>query len=165
MGSRRTVRAFSLSSSAFAVCRRRLPQRARRASNLRRVWRGGLAIAASVVAAVVVLQVAREEVAPAQVGATLAPIAATVSATRQERAITLDFVLPPQQSELVIDLPGTGPLSATTFGASEPAIEGRRIVIAAAGGEVTVLVVGNVNEFKANLVRGDVVTPVTVRSR
>jgi hypothetical protein len=28
-----------------------------------------------------------------------------------------------------------------------------------------VLVMGNVNDFKANLVRGNVVTPVTVRSQ
>ena len=102
--------------------------------------------------------------ATGQLGATLAPATATVAVTRQEGALTLDFMLPPEAAELVIDVPGSGGLSATVFGAPEPSIDGRRIVIAAGGGEVTVLVMGNANEFKANLVRGNVVTPVTVRA-
>ncbi|MGQ0587219.1 MAG: anti-sigma factor family protein [Gammaproteobacteria bacterium] len=145
---------------------RLLPQRTHRARNVRRAWRGGLALAASLVVAIVVLRVVQHgpDLSPEQVGATLAPAMPTVTVTRQERFLTLDFVLPPQPSELVIELPGTGAVSASVFGAPEPAIYGRRIVVAVAGGEVTVLVIGNVNEFKANLVRGGVVTPVTVRS-
>lgn len=146
---------------------RRLPQRSNRARNVRRAWRGGLALAASVVSAVVVLRAVQHspEVAPEQVSGTLVPAIATVAVIRQERSLTLEFALPKEQSELVIDVPGTGAVSASVTGAPEPAINGRRIVVPAAGGEVIVLVVGNVNEFKANLVRGDVVTPVTVRTQ
>ena len=146
---------------------RRLPQRSNRAARTRRFWRAGLALAASVVAAVVVLRLVPHgaEPGPGQLSATLAPAIATVTVTRQEGALTLDFMLPPQPAELVIEVPGAGGLSATVFGAPEPAIDGRRIVIAASGGEVTVLVMGNANEFKASLVRGSVVTPVTVRTK
>jgi hypothetical protein len=141
---------------------RHLPQRSRRASR----YHVGLALAASVLVAIGALSLTRLELAgpPEQVGGTMAPAVATVAVTRQERALTLSFALPPEKSELVIELPGAGSLSAAVTGAAEPAIEGRRIVIAAAGGEVIVLVVGNVNEFNASLVRDGVVTPVTVRS-
>lgn len=144
---------------------RRLPQR-HRASRARH-WQVGLALAASVLVAVGVLNVTRNELGgpPEQVSGALAPATATVAVIRQQGALTLEFMLPPEHSELVIDLPGTGPLSASVTGAPEPAIEGRRIVIAASGGEVMVLVVGNVNEFNANLVRGGVVTPVAVRKQ
>jgi hypothetical protein len=145
---------------------RRLPQRSNRAARERRYWRGGLALAASVAVAVVVLQVARHSPTgtPEQVAATLAPAVASVAVTRQAGALTLEFVLPPERSDLIIDLPGTGAVSAAVTGAPEPAIDGRRIVIAVSGGEVVVLVLGNVNEFNANLVRDGVVTPVTVRT-
>jgi anti-sigma factor RsiW len=146
---------------------RHLPQRSNRAARWRHAWRGGLALAASVLAAAGVLYVAQHELggAPQQVAATLAPAAASVAVTRQEGALTLEFVLPPEKAQLVIEVPGAGGLSATVVGAPEPAIDGRRIVIAASGGEVTVLVMGNANEFKATLVRGEVVTPVTVRGQ
>jgi hypothetical protein len=145
---------------------RRLPQRSNRVARVRRAWRTGLALAASVVAAVVVLRLVPQgaEPAPDQLSATLAPAKATVAVTRQHGALTLDFMLPPEKAELVIEVPGAGGLTATVFGAPEPAIDGRRIVIAASGGEVTVLVIGNANEFKASLVRGGAVTPVTVRA-
>ena len=141
---------------------RHLPQRSRRVPR----YRLGLALAAGVLVALGALSLTRVELggAPEGVSGTMAPAGATVKATRQEGALTLSFELPPQAAELIIDLPGAGSLSAAVTGAPEPAIDGRRIVIAAAGGEVTVLVMGNVNEFKANLVRGGVVTPVTVRS-
>lgn len=146
---------------------RRLPQRSNRAARWRHAWRGGLALAASVAVAVVVLRIASHgpPATPEQVAGTLAPASATVGVTRQQGSLTLDFALPAEKSSLIIDLPGTGGLSATVFGAPEPAIDGRRIVIPASGGEVTVLVLGNVNEFSANLVRGDVVTPITVRAQ
>lgn len=146
---------------------RRLPQRSNRAQRVRRAWRTGLALAASVVAAVVVLRLVPQGTEPAsdQVSATLAPATPTVVATRQEGALTLDFTLPPGKADLVIDVPGAGGLAASVFGAPEPAIDGRRIVIAASGGEVTVLVMGNANEFNAHLDRGGVVTPVTVRAK
>lgn len=141
---------------------RQLPQRSRRAPR----YRLGLALAASVLVALGALSLTRLELggAPEGVSGTMAPAAATVAVTRQAGALTLEFALPLQASELIIDLPGAGSLSASVTGAPEPAIDGRRIVIASTGGEVMVLVVGNVNEFKASLVRGGVVTPVTVRS-
>jgi hypothetical protein len=146
---------------------RRLPQRSNRAARARRAWRAGLALAASVAVAIGALNLARHELggAPEGLSGAMAPAGPTVAITRQPGALTLEFALPEQPSELIIDLPGTGPVSATVVGAPEPAIDGRRIVIAASGGEVMVLVMGNVNDFKANLVRGSVVTPVTVRSQ
>lgn len=145
---------------------RHLPQRSNRVGRPRQRWQAGLALAASVLVAVGVLSVTRQDPGgpPEQVSGTMAPAAATVAVTRQPGALTLEFALPAQASELIIDLPGAGSLSASVTGAPEPAIDGRRIVIASTGGEVMVLVVGNVNEFKANLVRNGVVTPVTIRS-
>ena len=144
---------------------RNLPQR--RPASRTRQWQVGLALAASVLVAVGVLNVALQELGgpPEQVSGTMAPATATVAVVRQPGALTLEFLLPLESAELVIEVPGTGPVSASVTGAAEPAIEGRRIVIASTGGEVLVLVVGNVNEFKANLVRGGVVTPVTVRTQ
>ncbi len=141
---------------------RHFPQRSKRVPR----YRLGLALAASVLVALGALSLTRLELggAPEDVSGTMAPAGATVAVTRQAGALTLEFALPLQASELIIDLPGAGSLSASVTGAPEPAIDGRRIVIASTGGEVMVLVVGNVNEFKANLVRHGVVTPVTVRS-
>lgn len=145
---------------------RRLPQRSNRGIRIRSAWRSGLALAASVVTAVAVLWVVQHGPGPNpdQMGATLAPATAFVSAARGADGLALSFSLPTGPADLVIDLPGDGILTATVDSGAAPRIEGRRIVVAAAGGRLTVRVAGNVNEFKANLIRGDVVTPVTVRS-
>ena len=145
---------------------RRLPQRSNRVRNVRRAWRGGLALAASVVAAVVVLRVVQHapEVAPEQVGATLAPLAATVVATARPGGLALSFELPPGPGDLVIDFPGEGALTASTDRGPAPSVDGRRIVVAAAGGHFTVQVAGNIKQFNASLARDGVVTPVTDRS-
>jgi anti-sigma factor RsiW len=145
---------------------RRLPQRSNRAGRARRFWRGGLALAASVVAAAVVLQVVQHEPAgtPEQLGATLAPPTATVTARPQPGGVELGFVLPPGPADLVIDVPGTGPLAATADRGPAPAVEGRRIVVRATGGRLTVQVAGDIQEFNAVLVRDGVVRPVTPRA-
>jgi hypothetical protein len=142
---------------------RRLPQRSNRARRVRTAWRVGLALAASVVAAVAVVQLVPQGPSE-QMGATLAPATARVSAAPQADGLALDFVLPAGPAQLVIDLPGTGALSATTAGGPAPVVEGRRIVVAAAGGRIRVQVAGDVKEFTASLVRDGVVTPVTVQS-
>lgn len=145
---------------------RRLPQRSNRAARTRRAWRGGLALAASVVAAVVVLQVVRHGPAgtPEQLGATLAPATATVTARPHPGGIELGFALPPGPADLIVDFPGTGPLAATADPGLAPVIEGRRIVVAAAGGRFTVRVAGDIKEFNAVLVRDGVVKSVTPRA-
>lgn len=145
---------------------RRLPQRSNRAARSRYAWRGGLALAASVIAAVVVLRLVPHGPGgmPEQMGATLAPPAASMTVTPGPRGAILSFDLPPGAADLVIDLPGHGPLVATTQRGAAPVVEGRRIVVATTGGRLTVQVAGDVNELKANLVRGGSVTPVTVRS-
>jgi hypothetical protein len=144
-----------------------LPQRSNRARRVRTAWRVGLSLAASVVAAVAVVQLVphgpsgRTE----QMGATLAPANPRVSAVPWPGGLVLDFVLPAGPSQLVIDLPGTGALSAAVSGGPAPAVEGRRIVVAAAGGRFRVQVAGDVKEFTATLVRDGVVTPVTIQSQ
>lgn len=145
---------------------RRLPQRSMRAARARRAWRGGLALAASVVAAAVVLQLVQHDPvgAPEQLGATLAPATATVAARPQAGGLELSFALPPGPADLVIDFPGTGPLAATADGGLAPAVEGRRIVVAATGGRFTLRVAGDIHEFNAVLVRDGVVKSVTPRA-
>lgn len=144
---------------------RRLPQRSNRVARVRSAWRSGLALAASVVTAVAVLWVVQHGPAAdsEHMGATLAPATATVVATPDGEGLALSFSLPAGPADLVIEFPGEGALTAALESGQAPQVEGRRIVVAAAGGQVTVRVAGNVNEFKANLIRGDVVTPVTVR--
>jgi len=145
---------------------RRLPQRSNRGIRARRTWRGGLALAASVVAAVVVLRVVQHGPVgvPEQMGATLAPPAARVTVMPQAGGLALKFTLPAGPADLVLEFAGEGPLAATADRGPAPVVEGRRIVVGATGGRLTVQVAGNVNEFKANLIRGGVVTPVTVSS-
>jgi len=145
---------------------RRLPQRSNRVGRARRLWRGGLALAASVVAAAVVLQVVRHEPAgtPEQLGATLAPATATVTPRPHPAGIQLGFALPAGPADLLIDFPGTGLLTATADRGPAPAVEGRRIVVRATGGRFTVQVAGDVQEFHAVLVRDGVVRPVTPRA-
>ena len=145
---------------------RRLPQRSNRGIRARNAWRGGLALAASVVAAVVVLRVVQHGPAgtPEQLGATLAPPTASVAVTPRADGLALDFALPPGPADLVIECAGAGPLAATADAGPAPMVEGRRIVVGATGGRLTLRVAGEVNEFKASLVRAGDVTPVTIRS-
>jgi hypothetical protein len=145
---------------------RRLPQRVDQRLRARKFWRGGLALAASVVAAVVVLRVVQHgpALSPDQLGATLAPATATVTPTPRPGGLSLNFALPQAPADLVIDLPGEGPLTASGERGAAPIVEGRRIVVVAAGGSFAVHVSGDVDGFSANLVRGEAVTPVTVRA-
>ena len=144
---------------------RRLPQRSNRVGRVPRRWQAGLALAASVLVAIGALNLARHELGgpPEQVGGTMAPAGASVAATPREGGVELGFELPPGPSEIVLEFEGEGGLAATADRAPPPVIEGRRIVVAATGGHLTVQVAGNVNDFKASLVRDGVVTPITVR--
>jgi hypothetical protein len=145
---------------------RLVPQRNNRRERARRYWRGGLALAASVVAAAVVLQVVRHGPpgAPEQFGATLAPATATVTARPRPGGVDLEFALPPGPADLVVDFPGTGPLAASADPGRAPTVEGRRIVVAATGGRFTLRVAGDIHEFNAALVRDGVVKSVTSRA-
>ena len=145
---------------------RHLPQRGNQRLRTRRFWRGGLALAASVVAAALVLRVVQHgpELAPDQLGATLAPATASVTPTPRPGGLSLVFTRPDTPADLIIELSGQGPLTAFGDRGAAPIVEGRRIVIAAAGGSFTVHVSGDIKDFKANLVRGGTVTPVTVRT-
>lgn len=146
---------------------RRLPQRSKPRPRVRYLWRAGLALAASVAAAVFVLRVVPHgpASAPEHLGATLAPATASVSVTPRPDGLALDFALPPGPADLVIEFPGSGVLAARVEGGPAPVVEGRRIVVSATGGRVTVQVAGDVKEFAANVVRDGVVMPVTVRAR
>ena len=145
---------------------RHLPQRSNQATRARRYWRGGLALAASVVAAVVVLRLVQHDpaTAPDQFGATLAPATATVTARPRDGGVELSFALPPGPADLIIDFPGAGELTAATDQGPAPTIEGRRIVVAATGGRFTLQVAGDINEFNAVLVRDGAVKSVTIRA-
>ena len=125
-----------------------LRQRSNGPAGLRRHWRGGLALAASVLAAVVVLRVAQQPVATDQVTGTLAPATPTVTAAPAADGLALTFDIPAgPPGDLVIEFAG-----------------GRRIVVADVGpGRRTVQVTG-AGDFSATLVRAGVVTPVARRS-
>ena len=146
---------------------RRVPQRINQRARTRRYWQGGLALAASVVLAVVVLRVVQHGPAltSEQLGATLAPATATVTAAPRPGGLSLNFALPSEPSDLIIEAPGRGALTAFSDGSTAPIVDGRRIVVVAVGGRFTVHVSGDIENFSANLVRGGVVTPVTVRAR
>ena len=118
----------------------------------RRRWRGVLALAASVLVAVIVLRmVDTDPIAPDQVSGTLAPAAGpTVSAKPAADGLRLSFDIPAgPPGELVIEF----------------AHGGRRIVVpAVAPGRMTLQVAGNAGDladFKATLQRDGVVTAVT----
>lgn len=142
--------------------RARLP---RRATRPRRYWRGGLALAASALVAVIVLRVVEQQppLAREQLTGTLAPATATVAVAARPGGLALAFDLP-AAGELVIDFAGAGPLAAAADGGPAPRVEGRRIVVRTAGaGRTTLVVTGDVGGFEARLVRNGTVTPVTVR--
>lgn len=146
---------------------RRLPQRSKQGARARYAWRGGLALAASVVAAIVVLRVVPHGPAATleHLGATLAPATASVTVAPRADGLELGFRLPPGPADLVIEFAGSGALAARVDGGPAPVVEGRRIVVAATGGRITVQVAGDVGDFTANVVRDGVVTPVTVRAQ
>jgi len=145
----------------------RLPQRSTRP--MRRYWRGGLALAASVVAAMVVLNVVQQPVPTGQLVGALAPAPPSVTPDALPNGLSLAFEIPDGPVDIVIDFAGTaagdGALEATTNRGIRPRIEGRRIVVpGVAAGRTTVVVTGDVGGFAALVIRGGVVTPVTVRS-
>lgn len=145
---------------------RHVPQRNNQRQRARKFWRGGLALAASVVAAVVVLRVVQDgpELGADQFGATLAPVTASMTMAPRDGGLSLKFALPPGPADLVIELSGDGPLAAFGERGATPIVEGRRIVVVAAGGRFAVHVSGDIDAVTANLVRGEAVTPVTVRT-
>ncbi len=131
------------------VHRAGLPQRSMRVSPTRRYWRGGLALAASVLAAAVVLRFVEQGPAPDQLAGTLAPAVPTISAQRVPGGLQLTLEVPPGPvGELVIEF-----------------TDGRRIVFPGIGaGRSNVQVSGGAGEFSATLVRNGVSTPVARRS-
>ena len=148
---------------------RRLPHRSNRRPGLRRAWRAGLALAASAVAAVIVLNVVRQPMPAGQLVGALAPEAPSVTTDALPGGLALHFDLPQGPADIVIDVVhtagGDGALAATTDAGIRPRIEGRRIVVpGAAAGRTTVVVTGDVGGFAALVVRGGSVTAVTVRS-
>ncbi|MGH8481965.1 MAG: anti-sigma factor family protein [Nevskiaceae bacterium] len=147
---------------------RQLPQRSNRV-RIRRYWRTGLALAASIVAAMVVLNVVQQPVPRGQVAGALAPDTPTVTVDALPAGLALHFDLPDGPADIVIDVVGTaagnGNLAATTDIGIRPRVEGRRIVVpGVAAGRTTVVVTGDVAGFAALVVRGGAVTAVTVRS-
>lgn len=143
----------------------RLPSRPRRAPRRGR-WRGGLALAASVLVAVVVLRVAEQQPAPGpeHLSGALAPAQPTVIAAPRAGGLALTFQVPNGPADLVIEFEGAGPLSATAQTGPAPRVEGRRIVVGAVeAGPTTVVVTGDLGAFQANLVRNGAVTSITVR--
>jgi len=139
-----------------------------RVARPRRHWRAGLALAASVLVAIVVLRVVEPPQAPVdQLSGTLAPPAPSVMATRAATGVTLSFEVPAGPADIVIDFAPAaagGGLSVNTEQAMRLRIQGRRIVIPGVGaGRTTLTVGGDVGDFKAVLVRNGDVTPFTVR--
>lgn len=129
-----------------------LQRNTRRPAPRRRRWRGVLALAASVLAAVIVLRmVDTDPIAPDQVSGTLAPAAPpTVRAEPAADGLRLSFQIPAGPAgELVVEF----------------AQGGRRIVVPdVAPGGITLQVAGNtaeLTEFKATLTRDGVATVVT----
>lgn len=129
--------------------RARLPQRNIRHLRVRRVWRGGFALAASVLAVAVVLRFAGPDPAPDQLSGTLAPAAPSVTAETAGDGLKLSFDLPAgPPGDLVIEF-----------------TDGRRIVMPRVeAGRTTVQVAGGAGDFSAVLVRGEVSTPVEHRT-
>lgn len=127
----------------------RLPQRNIRHLRAHRVWRGGFALAASVLAVAVVLRFAGPGPAPDHLSGTLAPAVPSVSAETVADGVKLTFDLPAgPPGDLVIDF-----------------TDGRRIVMPRVGaGRTTVQVAGGAGDFSAVLVRGEVSTPVERRT-
>lgn len=127
----------------------RVPQRNIRHLRTRRVWRGGLALAASVLAVAVVLRFAGPTPAPDHLSGTLAPAVPWVSAETVADGLKLTFDVPAgPPGDLVIEFS-----------------DGRRIVMPRVGaGRTTVQVAGGAGDFSAVLVRGEVSTPVGRRT-
>lgn len=127
----------------------RLPQRNIRYLRTRRVWRGGFALAASVLAVAVVLRFAGPGPAPDHLSGTLAPAVPSVTATPVGDGLQLSFDLPAgPPGDLVIEFS-----------------DGRRIVMPRVeAGRITVQVAGGAGDFSAVLVRGEVSTPVERRT-
>ena len=139
-----------------------LPARPRRAP--RRYARAGLALAASVVVAVVVLRFVEQESAREHLAATLAPAGPTVAVTPRDDGLALAFELPAGPGDLVVEFDGAGLLSAKADHGGPARIAGRRIVVAGVGpGRTTLVVTGDVGDFKASLVRDGAVTGVTLQ--
>ena len=143
--------------------------KASRVAPPRRHWRMGLALAASVLVAVVMLRVVGPAQAPVdQLSGTLAPAAPSVTAARGANGVTLAFQVPVGPADIVIDFaPATagGGLSIASEQGMRLRMEGRRIVIqGVSAGHTTLTVGGDVGDFKATLVRNGDVTPFTVRS-
>lgn len=127
----------------------RLPQRNIRHLRTRRIWRGGLSLAASVLAVAVVLRFAGPGPAPDHLSGTLAPATPSVTAETVADGLTLTFDLPAgPPGDLVIDF-----------------TDGRRIVMPRVeAGRTTVQVAGGTGDFSAVLVRGEVSIPVERRT-
>lgn len=131
------------------------PNRSSRVAAKRRIegrhWRRGLALAASVIVAVVVLRVADQGVpAPQdQMAATLAPARPTVSAEPTSEGQRLSF-----------RIPGGGPAQIVI----EFASGGGRIVVPLEGpAQTTVQMTVKAGDFEATLVRGGAKTPIGQR--
>jgi anti-sigma factor RsiW len=125
----------------------RWSQRSTGERTTRRRWRQGLALAASVVVAVVLLRVVDEPAgAPEHLAGTLAPAPASVAAERTAGGLRLTFDIPAGPAgEIVIQFAGGG----------------ERIVVPVAGaGRTIVQVAGNTGDFAATLVRDGVTTPI-----
>lgn len=129
--------------------RARLPQRNIRHLRTRRVWRGGFALAASVLAVAVVLRFAGPGPAPDHLSGTLAPAVPSVSTEAVADGLKLTFDLPAgPPGDLVIDF-----------------TDGRRIVMPRVeSGRTTVQVAGGAGDFSAVLVRNGVSTPIEHRT-
>lgn len=130
--------------------RARLPQRNSRHLRARRVWRGGLALAASVLAVAVVLRFSGPDPAPDHLSGTLAPAVPSVTAETVADGVRLTFELPAgPPGDLVIEFS-----------------DGRRIVMPRVeAGRTTVQVPGGAGNFSAVLVRNGVSTPIEHRTR
>ena len=147
--------------------RAHLPQRSIHAARHRRQWRTGLALAASVIVAVVVLRAVEQPLSPHdQLTGAMAPATPTVTVTPLPEGAALAFDLPAGPARIVIDFGAGAPgLSAKADAGVPPRIEGRRIVLPeVAAGRTTVAVTGDVGEFSATVDRDGVVTPVTLRA-
>lgn len=134
----------------------------------RRYWRAGLALAASVLVAVVVLRIVGDgSFGPVgQLAATLAPASASATAVARGGGLDLSFQLPAGPADLVLEFEpghGDGILTVTADGRLRPRIDGRRIVIPSVpGGRVEFRVSGDVATFTAAFDRDGDVIPVTV---
>lgn len=130
----------------------------------KRLWRAGLALAASVLAAVVVLRVVDPAVDVNGLSATLAPVTPTATVTRREDdVLAVTFDLPATPGDLVIECGPGAALRAK--GDVALRIEGRRIVAPGVAGHASVEIAGATGTITATVIRDGIVTPVTIRSR